>query len=416
MPINVKNIDGTRIELDNIEFVKDINQNYFTLYDNSHIIEMRFNYAPVLEEWDSSKYIIYSFENPYLTAENDIFEIYFTDNKSNRIGYVFPISALESADNSYKSGERAMKILNGYRFVAYKKILDSNITIDSSLKSEYTLSDLFSSKTHILVLAKSDLPLDFNINDYLLSLFSFGFTPLNSIPKAIRYKANTIQHDQRGKSNIYITKSLFSVEKNDFCQKLFFDYLISFDNGLLRFILIYQIIELLIKEEYDKQFKIHLDEYNTSKISVNDFRERINDLMSEKYRIDILFKNTRIDNDIINTFRNECVSLFNDISYEYKNDSVSALFYSFRNKIVHEYRALHSKQEEVDYLIYLSEKIVLNLLINYPDLDITTKSELIEATTIISDKVDSSDLYEIEILKINLTVKGKIDLNKVPKR
>ncbi|NCT94988.1 MAG: hypothetical protein GXC72_11225, partial [Chitinophagaceae bacterium] len=104
MPIKlIDNSPSPRILslLDKIEFVNTEDGKFFKLSDSTGS-EIRVEYIPsFVSGWDVDRYDILLFENPYLTAENDIFQVYESTLGDSRLGWIFPVTSLDSNENDY---------------------------------------------------------------------------------------------------------------------------------------------------------------------------------------------------------------------------------------------------------------------------------------------------------------------------
>lgn len=369
---------------------------------------------------------MYLFENAYLNAENDIFEIYIKRISDERMGWIFPITILESEEGDFKESHSKNEVLNGYRFVAFNKLLllDKILNLETG-KNTYKISDIYDDAIIICLISKEAAKNRFNINDYILSLHSFGYSIFKEHSRCIPFSGNSIIEDLRGKDSLKLRKSNFDIYSNEYIKGLFEDYLILNNHGLVRFIFLYQIIEYFIKIEYDNLFKEYVEHYQNGTISTNDFREKINNLGTEKVRIGQIFDNANISEKLKEKFEKDCMSLFNDMSYVC-NDRFPIILYTLRNRITHEYRDLLNYKDHLNDVIYLFEKVIIELLMNYNDKKKNKEEEI--KTTIIpiaekenvttfesKDGVNSieNEIYKVQVPKISPPkIVGKIELPK----
>jgi len=418
MPLKIKNEGGsTEYSLDIVTFNKGIN-NYFLVSTDDESIQLSFDYTPPLQEWDHTKYEMHLFENAYLNAENDIFEIYIKSVSSDRAGWIFPIAILQSEEGSFKESSQKNKILNGYRFVAFHKLLLENKSFNlKSAQTAYKITDIYDESIIIFLISKETVGSTFSIADYILSLYSYGYCIFKNHSRCIPFPGNSIVTDIRGNDSIKLKMSNFNIYSNDYIKGLFEEYLAVNNDGLVRFIFLYQTIEYFIKIEHDYLFKEYVTQYQDGTISTNDFREKINSLGTEKIRIAQVLNNASINKDLRNRFESDCLSLFNDLSY-FCDDKFPVILYTLRNRITHEYRELLNHKDHLNDIIYLFEKVIIELLMTYNAKKI--EKELIPKTgdspiaeSITEVKSIENDIYRIEVPQLNPPkVIGKIELPK----
>lgn len=413
------------IILNEVSFHID-NGNYFKVASGD--CELIFEYIPKFgNEWDYSKYELFLFDNPYFDAENDVFEICIK-NQDDRAGWIFPITLLESNENDYFDH----KNLNGYKFVAYHKLLRSDKIIQRNGNYNKKLTDIFNEKTKICLLSISDINLNssFDINDFLLSFYSYGYT--------LQFDENTNQAIQTNwfrdiynfriqRKCLYIQRSSYDLMSNDYIFNIFTNHLLVTENYLVRFILLYQVIEELMYIESDTLISNSIERYKNNSITKNDFKTELNETSSESSLISSIFSKTQIESDLKSDFSNKCKALFDVINYYPKNiDEFSKILYSFRNLVTHNYRLLINEQEKYNQIISSFEFIVIKLLINYgKNLAIDNQQNKIEAS--IATTIETEALIPVEETKIKSGVEiiksdipeikgvkviGRIDLSK----
>lgn len=427
MPLIIKDTGNEgNIILNEVSFHID-SGNYFKVTNGFY--ELFFEFTPKFEkEWDYSKYELFLFDNPYFDAENDVFEIYIK-NQEGRAGWIFPITLLESNENDYVD----YKNLNGYKFVAYHLLLRSNKLIQiKNNRDNYKLTDIFDETTKICLLSKEDINRNsiFDLNEYLLSYYTFGYS--------LQHKEYNYQLRQRNwfrdiesfrvqNNKLSLQESSFEFKSNDYIFNIFTNHLLVAENNLVRFILLYQVIEELMHIESEQQINDSILRFQRKNISKNDFKTELNEISSEANLIFSIFEKTPIDADLQRDFTNKCVILFEAINYEPKNKvDFNKILYSFRNLVTHNYRLLIDKKEELDKIISDFEFIVVQLLINYGKKKVSEKQELIEVS--VGTIIESEELIPVEKAMIKSSVEiiktdipeikgvkviGRIDLSKL---
>lgn len=358
--------NDNEIALDKVEYIEDNEGRYFRV-SNSENIGVNFQYIPIsTSKWDKKRFEIYLFENSYLNAENDVFQVYEKTVSEERLGWIFPITILESNENDYRDYSN----LNNYKFVAYQKLFeldDFKITIRDNLNEFQKLSDVFGNVI-VCVLCKDTIDKinEFKIENFLLSFYKYGYLKFSNIPKSKPiYDRSELVETMRNSSRINLTKANFDITTNEFAKSLFIEHLLQSDNFLVRFILLYQIIEHFIDEFSEIQYNEHIENYRKKQLAKNDFRESINKSATERELIIDLFNSTTIHKDLQNEFVTEVDFLFNDIGRITRRKTFPDKIYNIRNLVTHNLRELTSKSESMKKITGLFERIILELLINY---------------------------------------------------
>lgn len=365
MPLKLTDItNDSEVALENIEFIEETNVRYFRV-SNGENIGINFQYFPVAtSNWDSDRYEIYLLENSYLNAENDVFEVY-ESTLNERLGWIFPITILESNENDFSD----FKNLNHYKFVTYKKLFELNFKTHTGINSASLarLSDVFGNLI-ICILSKETIGKisEFRFENYLLSLYKYGYLLLDDTPKSkpIYDRTYFIREMREKRAKVKLTKAKFDIVANDFTKSLFKEHLLQSESFLVRFIFLYQIIEHFIKLEFDLQFQSHLDQYKNHRLAKNDLRESIINSSRERELIKNVINPITISQDLKDEFMSECNFLFNEIGLDSK-DSFPDKIYDIRNLLTHRLRDLTTKIETLNKLTEIFERIIIDLLINY---------------------------------------------------
>lgn len=367
MPIKLKDTDsGSDIVLDIVEYKEEYDVRYFRVR-NSEDIGINFKYIPIsTSTWNKEGFELYLLENSYLDAENDVFEVYEDSITEERIGWIFPITILESNDNEFTNS----KNLNDYKYIAYQKLLELNTVISSrDFSGDFVkLSDIFKNVIVCILCKKTiDKIINFSIDSYILSLYKCGYLLLDDIPKSKAiYDRKEFVKDMRQRKRITITKAKFDISANDFTKSLFKEHLLQSEHYIIRFIFLYQIIEHLMDLEFDNQFKLHLEEYQNKKLTKNDLKENILTSTRERDLINSVFNRSAIKQELKGDFIQECDFLFNDLGLSLNSKkNFPDKIYDLRNLITHSLRELTTKSESLKKITEIFEQIIVELLINY---------------------------------------------------
>jgi len=350
----------------------DNDNKMFSLSSHNDDIFINVPYVPKLEDenYDENEFSVYLFENNHLNAENDVFQLYDKDKKE-RIGWIFPISVLESNENDFSDNEH----LNKYKFVTYKILLSHNFQFKSNIyeiNTELSLSQVYGEDTIICVLSKEKInDVNFNILSYIPNFATYGYYEKNENKLTFKYPNNLIVDSFRGKQKLSIKKANNKILQLDFVKKLYNSYLKTLDHHLIRFHLLYQIIEYLITENFSTEFDQLLIKYNNGEFTKNNFLEKINDIRSERKNINKIFTNINFktgtfEHQVKINIERTIKDFLRNLGVEEKNH-IGDLIYDTRNIITHNYREI--KNENLDLLneiSYLFEILINEIIIKSP--------------------------------------------------
>lgn len=318
---------------------------------------------------DYNDYKMFILNNNYLNAEQDFFQV-FDKNKNQRIGWIFTIGNLESKDFDIISN----KHLNKYKLIAYHLLLQAKDEQRSAnnISDNPKISDIYPEDSIILILFNSDIPdIDnFSIVNYLPSLSKYGYYTKNNFDNKVKISSkNELYLKVRHTKKIYTTNSKIRIEDIRFIYELFSYHLQASEHPLLRFHMLYQVIEYYLSAIFEKESEIVIQKLIVGDINKNDFIEKISDLKSERKQIRGLI--TQIDDlrdrrsfDSVDLIR-DCKALL-EIHNKETNKKLGDLIYNIRNLVVHDYRSI----EEENYGIFESiinqfELLIISIIENY---------------------------------------------------
>lgn len=347
-----------------IKYYNADDEKYYLLTDPQTNLEIKVKYIPKFEsDRDPNRYDCLLFENPYLIAENDVFEIYESTIEG-RLGWIFPISALDSNENNYAENTS----FRHYRHIAYQKLLNLDYGVNlSGTKEEYLLSEIFQGIS-VFIISKDEIANlgSFKITDYALSFLKYDYLIYKDSFNGKRSftKAREIDDLRKGNHKLKIKKSAFDITSNQYTKSLFIDHVYQTENTLTKYILLYQILEQFIQEYGDNLLEDIITEYQDRKITKNTLKEKIGKLSNDRSLVKKPFEKAVIKTETKEAFLEKCTFLFTDLGLIVSQNFEDAI-YDLRNLITHSYRMLTTKTEELDDLIYLFELVILDLLINY---------------------------------------------------
>lgn len=358
-------------KLSSIKFIESKDENLFRLSNSEGTNEINFRYIPVLENtFDYKNFNVYIFENNYLNAENDVFQIK-DKNSDERLGWIFPITILESNENDYSKNE----FLNKYKYVAFRILLESKESdkeIGTLVNDDTLLSQIYGENIQLLVLSnkQTDKVADFDICNYLPNLSNYGYYIKNNHTLTINLETQKKYALKfRSQNCLKISTSNRPINEFPFFIQLYIQYLKTLDHHLVRFYLLYQVIEHYIGERFENNFTLLLNDYSGSKIDKNDLFEQMKELKQERTNIKAIFeclKNSGLANDeIITDLERDCRTLLEKYNKKIKVHT-GDLVYDVRNLVVHNYRKLEDNEIALlEEITFEFELIITDILKTY---------------------------------------------------
>ncbi len=330
-----------------VEFFQD--ESCFQLTKNG--INCPYQYLPntknIYPDLKDDSFDIFLLNNPFLHKEVNWYEVFF-DGSVDRGGFLFPISLLESE-------EADDRLLLSYMFVAYRKLL---LKIDNEATG--LLSDSFPD-AFVLAVHKKTKP-DFKLEDYVLSLACLGFYKYKG---AIGLGYPQLDFIEKHPKPIRLEKASVNNLQNDYVRDLVINRLCLTTDFLTRFVLVYQIVELYISEIHYNLLEDSIEKYKNGQLKRNDFSEELKKISKESCQIEQLVAGFHDEKDCIK-YRNEVLSLFNDVGYSYKEQSLDSLLYALRNQVFHNYSMFDGHEEALNKVIFRFERVILMLLSKKP--------------------------------------------------
>lgn len=226
-------------------------------------------------------------------------EIYQLKINTKRLGWIIPIQALLTSEHDYATNEHFFPYsYNAYRILLKNKInlpYNKNIT-----KNEVTLESIYGENTIIFIAyrkyikeIKTNFNIDFKIEDYLLFFYQYGYTFLSPSNFSSLYDLklpNFIAKPFPGKQVELERISEDLKDDKPYLNSLIQGLIKLEKHPLVKFHLLYSVIELFISKIFDSEFKSSLQSFlNTT--DFYDSKEKLNKLANEKDRIKKLFSN-----------------------------------------------------------------------------------------------------------------------------
>lgn len=377
MGISLKFADNV-FQISGIKYIKK-DKTFRCSYENTvdNIIEY-IDIPYVLEENQEfpvkhTDFTLYLFHKDNFVT-NDIFQIKYSQL---RLGWFFPLEALLTDEHDLAQNEHFWP----YSLNAYKKLLLTANEIPFktiSYDENFGIDKVFGSNTFIFIVYNKYLKeykkitkRSFLIEDYLPYLYSLGFTLLtnDNFLQLIKIKDTTPYTPSTEKVIKLKSISPELFETTSYINALIQGLLKLEDHCLVRFHLLYQIIELLITKIFEKEFKELMPTF-LSAVDFYDAKESLNKLSNEKDRINKLFNNYCSATDITNDLCDSCNGLL-QLSYPGKVlGNCSHALYKVRSHLFHNLRQLPPEYSvKLNVVNTHLEKMVLHLLISYKNPD-----------------------------------------------
>lgn len=305
--------------------------------------EVRIMYPlKVDNRYTKDDYEMYFFFNKKF-AENDIFQVYEHDNKS-RLGWAFPLQSLLSDSHNYAENPHFLP----YAFVAFEKLLRAEVHNLNEVSAvfrvdgHYSLSDFFNSDETIVMIFDRKLTrkiVDFDLYNYIPCLYSKGYYWSPG-----EYRRSLERGDDALRLNIRSISQ--SVKSEDFVIQLFKELLVYEKHHLVKFYLLYQVIELLIEKIFNKELASVLNDLSSQSKTLFQVKDKLDKLSNEKKRISRLFTVYTSTNGSKSILMESCNRLLTKLSRKTLENSAESL-YSVRNLFVHEYRSIPSTEVQL---------------------------------------------------------------------
>ncbi|HEY5534464.1 MAG TPA: hypothetical protein VIL99_05975 [Ignavibacteria bacterium] len=355
-----------RKRLDKIDLMKD--ESKFKVYNSYDTLRsITVNYVlPIESDYKIEDYKIYLLYSTDM-SENRIYQVIEKSLKK-RIGWIFPINALNSTLHTESNNPHFLK----YAFVAFQLLLlnqlkDTQIEVGNNynitgLKRE---NSLFEDNLIIFIVNKALVKgLNFNLDYYLPSLYLYNYF--------YQYIENYNNFDiYKGCKRVVIEKLPNILISESYLYELFKE-LIFEKHYLVRFYLLYQVVELLIEKILNNEILKLANQLKEKEIFTREFKDKITNFEPEDKRIGKLFNeySNKGNNIIRKNFIEKCNNFLTNMN-RYNKDikNIEKKLYSIRNFIVHDYRSIpKDKINVLGDVISSFEYLCIDLLLNYKEL------------------------------------------------
>lgn len=365
-------LNGSLLVLDSMQYSKE--DKYISRYSNSSncriSVSLPFKINKIKDdifnaELDIDKII---FLKNYFFAERNLIELKTNiegENKS--VGYIFTLRTIFDVDGIHIENEK----LKNYFVRTVVSLLAKKVDFTADIPKftdayDFNLNDFFAEDLVICAISKHQFH-NYDKNSEISLLYHlglYGFIPIYNnreevnIPSEVQRGAfNGIMNN--GKGSISFKNINDNLLQEPFIEKFIKEYNGKESNEMAKFLLLYQIFEILIDKVLKSEIKNKLDGLSDS-ISGHKMRTEIQEIGTESFRMTKLFKhycNYGHSSDYEICYLIE--SLFDEHFDNKKKTDYGAYFYEFRNQIVHNLRIFYKgQQNEVDEKLNQFAKIV----------------------------------------------------------
>lgn len=360
--------------IDIVDFIDDLAGSFHLGSTQNSQIAIRIPYKLAVDRtYESPDFLCIPFISPNLYKENDIFEVDIIDEWKGRVGYAYPVQALLSTEHSLATNEHFLK----FAYVSFLKLLkgevfETDVIFDIiDYEGEMGLDNIYNSSLIIFCLSKYQIDKrgDFAIDYYLHSLMDYRYLYCRdqrelTIVKDTFPTANT-------RSRIRLRPVAFVLREEYYIRSLFKDLLIATDDPIVKFHLLYQIIELLINRVYENEIRTIAAYPKLNSKQPHELSRELINLTTEDARIKRLFEKYLSKN--LN-FRQEVLASSNQILalFSKAKESVEDAVYQVRNLVVHNFRDVTKMDPRYDRLSGFNEwfeKLVIEIITIYQEPD-----------------------------------------------
>lgn len=281
-------------------------------------------------------------------SENNIHRVFV---EGHDIGWIFPIQALVSCSHDSATDSFFLK----HAYVAMSLLIDKIDTVfcgDVDI-NELLITDFYKSEDTVFVMetAECDKIEGFSLDKYVVSLYEMGYSflgngglliPGRRLGKSLSLKAVTLSSD-------------YSMLVNSFFKQL----IPLAEDEVSRFLMQYQIVEILISNVSDNLLVDYLEKYRRSEIDINKLKEKTNEVLIEKNRVIELFSRfCSIDNSLLAHIDSLCDLLVPPSSN--RRYGKGEKYYLLRCKIVH--NSYYFSLDDFETIKEINDSIIIVLM------------------------------------------------------
>ena len=288
-------------------------------------------------------------------SENSIFQVYVGKQ---RIGWIFPIQALMSAQHDYAENPFFLR----YAYVAFYLLLNNiESKNEKGISSEVFLEDFYDDSLTVLILDKdniSKIEEPFDVKFYTVSLYQQGYSWSG--------KGNLDSQIEKPDIRIHLKPLAKELQGTTYIDTLFEKEIPKTQEAFARFHMYYQIIEILISVVFEDKFKKFVNELSNSAASLFDQRDELGNMILEKQRVKWLFSEyvsiPQRDKNILN----ECCKKLLQKNAKKTGTEMAENLYFVRCLLVHSMYMLNDYSHELlDEVNKAFLDVLMNMLLTF---------------------------------------------------
>ena len=285
-------------------------------------------------------------------TEESIFQVYA---EKQRIGWIFPIQAINSKEHSYAENAYFLK----YAYIAWYLLLDClNVEIESM--DEFDLLNQYDDGISILILDKENCDKldDFEFDKYVIGLYQKGYS--------VTGKGNLYADSSDRSKRINIKRQSTELDDVPYLIELFKKQIPLENNDISRFYLYYQVVEILISKVFDKEFSKFIEELKDTTEKLFDKKEDLGHMSNEKWRFRKLCNDyCSIDTYLKSCLNDKCTEMLNYTKCKVY-DNMEDNLYQVRCLMVHRMYILDESAEQMLHdLDNIFLDVVIQLVLSY---------------------------------------------------
>lgn len=334
---------------------------------------------------------VHLFKNKHF-SQKDIVDLRVNEipGNSGKVGYFFRLDSLFEKDILQLNSH-----IYPYAYYAIEHIFSAETSLQTKTyelnSNPPVISDFFDDDTIILVICNeySNVINDFTLSNYLAPLFLNGFVKFENTKgidvfnenDLIKTNFNGIKNIARpdGAYVLRLTSPIDLLAKETFIPYLY-EYLLQYKNdSITRFITLYQIIEISISKIFHLKVQTKVCT-NLNSLTSFKLKEFLGDIQKEKTRIVSLFNDYARPSAPLENLLKEAIKDFfihvidPDYSDPVKNAeyTLADVFYDYRNKLVHNYRLIHTPgidnqltKDKMELINELTEIFISQIISNF---------------------------------------------------
>ena len=331
--------------------------------------DIAFHVKQLPEMLDDKEFGCCFLASQYFTAENDFFRVNLKNDNGNKevLGWVFHINLLTEDEDFYNDLDT---FLLRYLHVGLHKLIEYSIG-EGILKNEKgTIDDLGLSEDLIILVYRLSICSEVDIIKLIPSLYDNGFVFLDN-PRELDLSKLRVNHylkeriddfkSDLNKSciNLYKVASVF--DDVYYVKSLFMTYLPSIADPYLRYLMSYQIIEILMSVEYGNKYYEYVTKFGNDKR--HNLMDKFGELSSEAKLINKIFEvgaHESFHQDYIVSAK----TLIDNIGEgDFKdNPEFPDYMYKIRNLVVHNLSVMRDFPQEMERIADIYELIIADII------------------------------------------------------